>query len=105
MKANVRKTVITSYSIHYTKLYERVAHRWEVGCAAVARALFVAEAPFGLSAQEYRAAKLAADGLSNQEIASVLSLSLNTVKTHLKAVYRESGANSRPTLRKLLKTL
>ncbi len=83
----------------------RVAHRWEVGCAAVARALFVAEAPFGLSAQEYRAAKLAADGLSNQEIASVLSLSLNTVKTHLKAVYRKSGANSRPTLRKLLKTL
>jgi DNA-binding CsgD family transcriptional regulator len=41
----------------------------------------------GLTVAERRVAAIAASGLSNAEIASVLAVSLNTVKTHLRRVY------------------
>ena len=59
--------------------------------------------PFGMTEREYETARLAADGLYNQEIAARLGLSVNTVKTHLKKAYRKSGASSRPTLRKIMR--
>lgn len=68
------------------------------------RALRMAEAgqapPFGLSQREYATARLAAKGLTNQEIADHLHVSVNTVKTHLKATYKKCGTQSRPELRK-----
>ena len=39
--------------------------------------------------------QLAADGLTQREIADQLFISYNTVKTHLKATYRKLGATSR----------
>ena len=57
----------------------------------------------GLTATERRIAGLAAEGLTNSEIAAALFLSVNTVQAYLKRIYRELGVRSRTELaRKLL---
>jgi LuxR family transcriptional regulator, maltose regulon positive regulatory protein len=48
-----------------------------------------------LTAQEQRVLELVATGLSNQEIAQTLVVSLNTVKTHLKHLYRKLNVRNR----------
>jgi DNA-binding CsgD family transcriptional regulator len=59
--------------------------------------------PPGLTPTERRVAELAAEGLTNREIASALFLSPNTVQAYLKRIYRELGVRSRTELaRKLL---
>ncbi len=52
-------------------------------------------ANWGLSEREEEVARLVQDGLSNKEIAERLHISLNTVKTHLRAVFGKSGVRSR----------
>jgi LuxR family maltose regulon positive regulatory protein len=49
----------------------------------------------GLSGREIVVLQLAAEGLTQREIADQLFISYNTVKTHLKATYRKLGATSR----------
>jgi DNA-binding NarL/FixJ family response regulator len=49
----------------------------------------------GLSARESELLPLLAEGLKNNEIAASLYLSVNTVKTHLKELYRKLGAANR----------
>lgn len=51
-----------------------------------------------LSPREHDIAELVARGLSNQEIATVLHVSVNTVKTVLKAVFEKSGVSRRAEL-------
>jgi DNA-binding CsgD family transcriptional regulator len=51
-----------------------------------------------LTGAERRVAELAADGHSNADIARLLYLSVNTVQTHLKHVYRKLGISSRRQL-------
>ena len=48
-----------------------------------------------LSARELDILRLLADGLTNDEIARALFLSVNTVKTHLKAIYGKLGVHTR----------
>jgi LuxR family transcriptional regulator, maltose regulon positive regulatory protein len=50
-----------------------------------------------LSERELRVLRLLAAGLSNQEIASELVVSVNTVKTHIKRIYDKLGVHSRVT--------
>jgi LuxR family maltose regulon positive regulatory protein len=52
-----------------------------------------------LSQQEERVMRLLAAGLSNPEIADELVLSVNTVKTHVKSVYRKLNVNKRSAVR------
>ena len=52
----------------------------------------------GLTPTETRVAELAAQGLTNREIAAALFLSANTVHAYLKRVYREVGVRSRAEL-------
>ena len=49
----------------------------------------------GLSARQREILQLLADGGTNEEIARVLHLSLNTVKQHTSAVYRKLGVRNR----------
>jgi DNA-binding CsgD family transcriptional regulator len=48
-----------------------------------------------LSAREAEVLSLAADGLTNQQIAKRLGLGEETVKTHLKRITRKLGAYNR----------
>lgn len=80
-----------------------LCRRWSAGRTALLRELSDAPPPFGLSARQYETARLAAQGLSNQEIAETLFVSVNTVKTHLQTAYRKTGTSSRPVLKKLLR--
>lgn len=50
---------------------------------------------YGLSAREIEVLSLAARGLSNKEIASRLSLSVHTVKFHMRNIMSKLGAHTR----------
>lgn len=52
----------------------------------------------GLTPTEERVAQLAAEGLTNREIAAAAFLSINTVQAYLKRIYRELGVRSRTEL-------
>jgi DNA-binding CsgD family transcriptional regulator len=56
----------------------------------------------GLTATERRIAELAAEGMTNREIAGSLFLSPNTVQAYLKRIYRELGVRSRTELARKL---
>lgn len=51
--------------------------------------------PEGLTEQELRVLRLLAEGLSNEEIASLLSVSINTVKSHVKHIYQKLHVSDR----------
>ncbi|MCJ7701824.1 MAG: response regulator transcription factor, partial [Anaerolineales bacterium] len=48
-----------------------------------------------LSERELEVLQLIAEGLTNQEIASRLYISLNTVKAHTRTIYSKLGVNNR----------
>jgi DNA-binding CsgD family transcriptional regulator len=56
----------------------------------------------GLTPTEQRVAELAAEGLTNREIAASAYLSVNTVQAYLKRIYRELGIRSRTELARKL---
>jgi DNA-binding CsgD family transcriptional regulator len=54
--------------------------------------------PESLTASELRVARMAADGLSNREIAQRLFVTRRTVEVHLTSTYRKLGIESRDEL-------
>jgi LuxR family maltose regulon positive regulatory protein len=58
-----------------------------------------------VSPQELRVLRLLAAGLSNAEIARELVVSQNTVKTHVKSIYRKLNINSREEARQAAREL
>ena len=48
-----------------------------------------------LTPSERRVARMAAQGMSNKELAAALWISENTVKTHLKGIFQKTTATSR----------
>lgn len=58
-----------------------------------------------LSQQELRVLRLLVAGLSNVDIARELVLSTNTIKTHVKSIYRKLNVNSRNEAGKLAREL
>jgi DNA-binding CsgD family transcriptional regulator len=59
-------------------------------------------APGGLTPTEERVAVLAADGLSNKEIAAALFVTVHTVEVHLSHAYAKLGVHSRAQLARRL---
>jgi DNA-binding NarL/FixJ family response regulator len=57
-----------------------------------------AASPGGLTKTEARVAELAAQGLSNKEIASALFVTVHTVEVHLSHAYAKLGIRSRSQL-------
>jgi DNA-binding CsgD family transcriptional regulator len=57
-----------------------------------------------LTASERRVAQLAADGMSNKEVAQTLFVTIKTVEVHLSNAYRKLEINSRVQLNKALLT-
>lgn len=81
---------------------ERVASTWH-GPPSVARAAIVAVTDAsdwpgrtaGLTQRESQVIGLVASGLSNQEVAEHLYLSINTVKTYIRLAYRKMSVQTR----------
>jgi DNA-binding NarL/FixJ family response regulator len=60
--------------------------------------------PRSLTAAQQQVASMAADGLTNRQIAEALFVTIKTVETHLAAVYRKLGISSRDELADQLAT-
>jgi DNA-binding CsgD family transcriptional regulator len=60
------------------------------------------ESRSNLTASELRVARMAADGLTNREIAQALFLTENTIETHLRSVFRKLEIRSRSQLARAL---
>jgi LuxR family maltose regulon positive regulatory protein len=58
-----------------------------------------------LSPQELRVLRLLVAGLSNVDIAQELIVSTNTIKTHVKSIYRKLNVNSREEAREMAREL
>ena len=58
--------------------------------------------PFNLTKREYHIAKLVCEGLTSQEIATLLYLSKLTIDTHRKSIMQKTGAaNALELLKKI----
>ncbi len=60
------------------------------------------ESRSNLTASELRVARLAAEGMTNREIAQALFLTENTIETHLRSVFRKLDIRSRSQLARAL---
>jgi DNA-binding CsgD family transcriptional regulator len=60
------------------------------------------ESRTNLTASELRVARMAADGMTNREIAQTLFLTENTIRTHLKSAFRKLDITSRSQLARAL---
>lgn len=70
----------------------------ELAAAGLATPTRSGRARFGLTAQELVVARLAADGLSNRQIAGELVVSIKTVEYHLRNAFAKLGVTSRREL-------
>jgi len=70
--------------------------RFESRCeGARTPALLDAVWPWPLTVREREVARLAADGMSNREVADRLFMSVRTVENHLQHVYSKVGVSTR----------
>ncbi|MDR1871552.1 MAG: LuxR C-terminal-related transcriptional regulator [Deltaproteobacteria bacterium] len=90
---------------NFSNLIKSLAARWTMGAQKIASRLFSSIEYLGLSARELEVASLAIEGLIIAEISSKLHISQNTVKTHLKTIYRKTGVSSRRGLKNKLGAL
>src|SRR5690348_12650619 len=77
---------------------ELPAPLWEAKAQQELQRLGVRKAPDQLTETEARIARLAAEGLSNPEIAAAMFVSRKTVEANLSKAYRKLGVRSRVEL-------
>lgn len=80
-----------------------VRKRFTEGWFTLREALYQGELPPDLTEREYEVAKLAAQGLRNNEIAEKLVISESTVRTHLRTVFQKLQIDRRAKLAEKLK--
>jgi DNA-binding NarL/FixJ family response regulator len=56
----------------------------------------------GITSRQLEVARLAADGRTNSEISAILGISVGTVKVHLSAMFKTSGARNRADAARML---
>src|SRR5262249_1964322 len=84
---------------HAAAIFSRLpAPLWEAKAQKERRGLGVRKDPDELTETEPRIAKLAAQGLSNPEIAAAVFVSRKTVEANLSKAYRKLGVRSRVEL-------
>lgn len=79
-----------------------VVHETGISCAGVESSL---RNLYGLTPMEARIACMLADGLSTQEIADEQSISMSTLRTHLKSVFSKTGLRRQAALTQMIATL
>jgi DNA-binding CsgD family transcriptional regulator len=80
-------------------IFERLgAPAWEAQARAELDRVGLRRSPDELTATERRVAELAAEGLTNREVASKAFMSPKTVQANLTRVYRKLGISSRAEL-------
>jgi DNA-binding NarL/FixJ family response regulator len=85
-------------------IFERLgADGWVVRAEAERQRVASRRAPEGLTSSELRVARLAADGLSNPEIAAQVFVSRKTVEATLARIYRKLAISSRGQLDRALR--
>ena len=99
-----REQLRTAYELFTAMGYDAFAERARHELAATGETVRrrTAKACEELTAQEAHIARLAADGLTNPEIAAELFLSPRTVEWHLRKVFSKLGITTRRELRGLL---
>ena len=60
----------------------------------MSKVLIISLDMFGLTPKEKRVALLLIYGKTRREIASIMNISENTVKSHTQSIYRKAGVNS-----------
>ncbi|HHY12793.1 MAG TPA: response regulator transcription factor, partial [Firmicutes bacterium] len=83
--------------------FRTVRDRFSGGWSTLREAFFLGELPPDLTEREYEVAKLAAEGLRNNEIARKLMVTESTVRTHLRAVFQKLQIDRRAKLLEKLK--
>ena len=71
--------------------FDRMSERMEIAALV-----------FGLSPAQRRVAELVSEGLTLDEIAARVGVTLNTVRTHLNRVFEKTGVRTRPALMRVL---
>ncbi len=83
--------------------FEEASERCRESLASVYPDVFPDELPESLTGREREVAMLAAEGLNNSEIAGKLRLSVSTVRTHLRAVFKKLDIDRRAKLAEKLR--
>ncbi|HWQ29840.1 MAG TPA: LuxR C-terminal-related transcriptional regulator [Negativicutes bacterium] len=100
---NLTEEIVEQYYPQYLDELERVKERFFSGWETVHNAISPDDIIADLTHREYEVAKLAAAGMSNSEIAEVLVITENTVRTHLRTVFQKLDINRRAKLAHKLK--
>lgn len=88
-------TVLIRPTSHAAAFTARILQRFEVAPAPGGISTQTAVATVPLTSSELAVLRFLPSHMTNQEIAEALFLSINTVKTHLRSVYRKLGVTTR----------
>jgi DNA-binding CsgD family transcriptional regulator len=102
-KESAFKLVYLSFAILSAYLYYFISRRYILTYEQAQTVNAQILKQYGISERESEIIELLIEGLSNQQIAKELYISLNTVKTHIKNIYAKVEVNNRLQLFSLLK--
>ena len=95
----LNETAVNKESSSFIKEISRLSKGYEKGVRAIKKAEHIL-ADYGLTSREADVAKLAAQRLSNKEIAEQLFIAESTVKSNMKVIFNKLQINSRSELKK-----
>jgi len=88
---------------HFLTQYKEYKEQYAMGWRTLHNAIVADELPSDLTEREYEIAILASEGLRNNEIATKLFVSENTVRAHLRTIYQKLDIDRRAKLAQKLK--